>query len=194
MRYGIYGTYIYTYVGYNFTYPIYICTYKHLIQAIYLLNPRPFKYGKNISTVYHFIIVKYRFFPEVLAEHVNSAGPQSEKSSCIFRASSAQAKRCIQLEVRNGNPPHNEIEKSYKCVGCDTPRLKFECRTFERLSHISGIHKIERQTQDLFNLPIIYIQIRCEKVFFVVCFWGPNMSKIPSQEVFGCLGPRLNLL
>ena len=32
-------------------------------------------------------------FAEVLAEHVNSAGPQSEKSSCIFRASPAQAPR-----------------------------------------------------------------------------------------------------
>ena len=32
-------------------------------------------------------------FPEVLAEHVNSVGPQSEKSSCIFRASPAQAPR-----------------------------------------------------------------------------------------------------
>lgn len=29
---------------------------------------------------------------------------------------------------------HNEIEKSYKCVSCD--RLKFEYRTFERLSNV----------------------------------------------------------
>ena len=43
-------------------------------------------------------------FAEVLAEDVNSAGPICEKSSCTFRASSAQAKRCIQLEVRNGTP------------------------------------------------------------------------------------------
>ena len=32
-------------------------------------------------------------FAEVLAEHANSAGPQSEKPSCIFRASPAQAPR-----------------------------------------------------------------------------------------------------
>ena len=30
--------------------------------------------------------------------------------------------------------PHNENEKSYKYVGCDTPSLKFEYRTFVRLS------------------------------------------------------------
>ena len=52
----------------------------------------------NIYVIYryHIIIVSYRFlqfFADVLAEHVNSAGPQSEKSSCIFRASFAQAPR-----------------------------------------------------------------------------------------------------
>ena len=32
-------------------------------------------------------------FAEVLAEHVNTTGPQSEKGSCILRASTAQAPR-----------------------------------------------------------------------------------------------------
>lgn len=30
---------------------------------------------------------------------------------------------------------HNEIEKSYKCVSCEPPRLKFKHRTLERLSN-----------------------------------------------------------
>ena len=32
--------------------------------------------------------------------------------------------------------PHNENDKSYTCVGCDTPSLKFEYRTFDRLSYV----------------------------------------------------------
>ena len=37
---------------------------------------------------------------------------------------------------------HNEIETSYKCISRDTPRLKFEYTTFERLSHI-GSHFVQ---------------------------------------------------
>ena len=40
---------------------------------------------------------RWEVFAEVLAEYINSAGPQSEKSNCIFRASSAQAKRIKKM-------------------------------------------------------------------------------------------------
>ena len=47
-------------------------------------------------------------FAEVLAEHVNSAGPQSEKSTCIFRASPAQAPRKQKdaSSWKSGTGPH----------------------------------------------------------------------------------------
>ena len=44
---------------------------------------------------------------------------------------------CSQNRSDNAFPCvtlHNEIEKSYTCVSCEPPRLKFEYRTFERLS------------------------------------------------------------
>ena len=40
--------------------------------------------------------------------------------------------------------PHNKIEKSYKCVGCDTPRPKFEYRTVERLSHVNLVKTCQK--------------------------------------------------